>query len=52
MEEGKQTKIPKLVMSVKKPDQMVLDQFEIFTQTYFGKLTNIVDFFENLSQEN
>lgn len=53
MEKGQQKKIPKLALSVKKPENMILDRFDIFTQTYFGKLTNIVEHFESYaSSEN
>lgn len=57
MDDNKQTKIPKLVMTIKKPDQLNLDylmmnQFDIFAETYYGKVTNIVEHFESLSEEN
>lgn len=48
----KQKKIPKLLVTIKKPDNMILDQFDIFTQTYFGKLTNISEYFENFPNNN
>ena len=45
-------KIPKLYITVKKPEDMILDEFDIFTQTYFGKLTNIAEYFENFPNNN
>ena len=50
--EQQQKRIPKLLITVKKPENMVLDEFDIFTQTYFGKLTNISEYFENFPSNN
>ena len=52
MEESKTKKIPKLTLTIKKPENMIIDRFDIFTQTYFGKLTNIAEQFENWTEEN
>ena len=49
--ESQQKKIPKLLVTVQKPNNMILDEFEIFSQTYFGKLTNIVDYFETFGSQ-
>lgn len=40
-------RIPKLLVTIKKPQNMILETFDIFTQTYFGKLTNIAEYFES-----
>lgn len=50
--EKQQKKIPNYTISVAKPDNMILDQFDIFTQTYFGKLTNIAEYFESFPNNN
>jgi len=49
--ESQQKKIAKLLVTVQKPNNMIFDEFEIFSQTYFGKLTNIVDYFETFGSQ-
>ncbi len=50
--ENQRQLIPKRLITIKKPQDMILDDFEIFTQTYFGKLTNIAEYFENYPNNN
>lgn len=50
--DNQQKKIPKFLITVNKPDNLIVDEFDIFTQTYFGKLTNIVEHFENFPNNN
>lgn len=41
----------KVHLVIQKPKQLVTEEFDIFTQTYLGKLTTIVDFFESISEQ-
>lgn len=42
----------KVTLSIYKPKELITDEFDIFTMTYLGKLTAIVDYFESISEND
>lgn len=42
----------KIFLTIAKPKEIIEDQFDIFSMTYLGKLTVIVDYFESIPEHD